>query len=524
MPSAAPWILLLAPAALAAVGFMPRADARIGKVTALAQAAALLGLAIALGGVVAVAVNGPAHTVTLGLAGGGLGVQADMLSTAMAALVAFVGAAVIRFSRNYLDGDPRQGRFVQNLCLTVAAVLTMALAGNMVQMAAAWVATSVALNGLLMFRAERPAARLAARKKFVVSRLGDVCLIGAALLLAAAYGAFDFATIAAGARASDGLAPAAATAAILVVLAALLKSAQFPAHGWLLEVMETPTPVSALLHAGVVNAGGFAVLRLADVVALSGPALHLLALVGLVTALVGSLVMLTQTSVKVSLAWSTVAQMGFMMLQCGLGAFSAAFLHIVAHSLYKAHAFLSSGGILDVVRASWSPSPSGQPHPRRLALALAAVLAAALGASWLMGATPVEKPGVFALGAVMLMGLTVLVAGAIDERPNPYVTARALAATAAVAVAYFALQRGMEAALAGALPATLAADGPLDLALVAAVVVMFGGVTLLQTELARHAERPFWRAFWVHLQNGFYLNTVANRLVVRFSPQPLPKA
>lgn len=520
MTSTAPWLLAFGPLALAAVGFLRDGDARPGLIAARGFQAALLALVLALGGLLAIAANGSARTATLGIAGGGLGVQADALSLGMAALVAFVGAVVIRYSRNYLDGDPHQGVFLQRLCLTVAAVLTMALAGNTVQLVAAWIATSLALQGLLLFRAERPAARLAARKKFVVSRLGDACLIGAALLLFQAFGAFDYATIAEAARAAEALPTAAGVAAVLVVLAALLKSAQFPAHGWLLEVMETPTPVSALLHAGVVNAGGFAVLRLADVVALSGTALHLLALAGLVTALVGSLAMLTQTSVKLSLAWSTVAQMGFMMLQCGLGAFSAAFLHIVAHSLYKAHAFLSSGSVLDVVRASWSPSPTGQPHPRRLALALGAVLASALAASWVMGASPAEKPGVFALGAVMLMGLTVLVANAIDERPNTFVTLRAATATGLVAGVYFALQRGFEAAMGGAVPATLTAEGPLDLAIVAVVVAAFAGVTLLQIELSRHGERPFWRAFYVHLQNGFYVNTIANRYVVRFSPQP----
>src|SRR5690606_2083247 len=104
---------------------------------------------------------------------------------------------------------------------------------------------------------------------------------------------------------------------------ALLKSAQFPFHGWLPEVMETPTPVSALLHAGIINAGGFLLIRFADVLVLSETAMIAVALIGLATALFGSFCMLVQSSVKVSLAYSTIAQMGFMLLQCGLGAFSA---------------------------------------------------------------------------------------------------------------------------------------------------------------------------------------------------------
>ena len=108
---------------------------------------------------------------------------------------------------------------------------------------------------------------------------------------------------------------------------------------------------------------------------MSLPSLHMLALLGGFTALFGSVVMLTQTSIKVSLAWSTVAQMGFMMLECGLGAFSAATLHIVAHSFYKAHAFLSSGSVIDIYRTSFTPKPGGKPHPLRWIFAIGGVLA-----------------------------------------------------------------------------------------------------------------------------------------------------
>jgi NAD(P)H-quinone oxidoreductase subunit 5 len=135
--------------------------------------------------------------------------------------------------------------------------------------------------------------------------------------------------------------------ACLLVAAALLKSAQFPFHTWLPDTMETATPVSALMHAGIVNAGGILVLRLHPLIAQSEVALAILASVGAITAVFGSVVMLTQASIKRSLAFSTVAQMGFMMLELGLGAYHLALLHLVAHSLYKAHAFLSSGTVVN---------------------------------------------------------------------------------------------------------------------------------------------------------------------------------
>ena len=509
-----PLLSLLGPLALVAAALSPATGPAV--MARRAEIAALTGLAAALAGLAHWALSGP-HTP----AGWAALVYVDALSAIMLLLVSFVGAVVVRYSRNYLDGDPGQERFFRWLCLTLAAVLVLIVSGNLVTFLAAWVATSMGLHRLLLFYGERTNARLAARKKFVVSRIGDVCLLAAAVLLWHAFGSLDFATIFAGAEIAHatGVQPANLTLiALLLVAGALLKSAQFPFHGWLLEVMETPTPVSALLHAGIINAGGFLILRFADVISLSVPALDTLAIVGGATAMFGSVVMLTQTSVKVQLAYSTIAQMGFMMLQCGLGAFPAALLHILAHSLYKAHAFLSSGSVIDLARASWSPSPGGQPHAARMALALSAVLAVTMVIGTLFGSSPLERPGVFALGAIMLFGLAHLIAQAIDERPNGYVIGRTVLTAAAVAVVYFALQRGMELLVAGSLPPTQALRGPVDLAIVVVVVLSFGALTLLQGQLGRKAGEPRWQALYVHVANGFYVNTIANRLALRFWP------
>lgn len=493
-------------------------------------AASLAAVAIALAAAAAWAVHGTLRTGTIGMAGVGFGLYLDGLTAVMLVLVAFVGAVVIRYSGRYLDGDPNHARFMGWLSLTLAAVLLLIVSGNLLQFALAWVGTSVGLHRLLVFYGERPAAVLAARKKFLASRIGDVCLIAAMVLLHGAFGSLDYAGIFAGADAlrTSGADPALSAPvhaiAFLLVVAALLKSAQFPLHGWLTEVMETPTPVSALLHAGIINAGGFLVLRFADVVSLSTPSLHVLALVGGLTALFGSVVMLTQTSVKVSLAYSTIAQMGFMMLQCGLGAFSAALLHIVAHSLYKAHAFLSSGSVIDIARASWSPSPGGKLHPARLALAVGAVLVVALAVGTMSGASLAAKPGVFALGAIMLFGLVHLIAGAIDERPTGYVIGRASALAVLVATVYFALQFGAERLLAGSLPEVREAGTLLGHVIVAVVVLGFGALTVFQNLMPRHAGEPRWQALHIHIANGFYVNTLANRLVLRIWPSPPPIA
>jgi NAD(P)H-quinone oxidoreductase subunit 5 len=306
--------------------------------------------------------------------------------------------------------------------------------------------------------------------------------------------------------------------ASLLVVTAVLKSAQFPLHGWLIEVMETPTPVSALLHAGIVNAGGFLILRFSDIIALSFPALNTLAILGGLTALFGSVVMLTQTSIKVSLAYSTIAQMGFMMLECGLGAFSAALLHILAHSLYKAHAFLSSGSVIDIARGSWTPSALGKPHPARLIIAIGGVLLVTLAISRVFGATLTAKPGVFALSAVLVMSLIHMLASSIDDRPNSYVIGRAMLLCGGAAGVYLGLQRAAEILMAGTLPTTQALRGPVGIAIVTLVVLSFAAVVFFQGIIPRRAGEPKWQALYAHVANGFYINTLANRLVIEFWP------
>lgn len=513
-----PWLAALAPLALMLAAFWPNPRRNALVFADWAFCAALAALAVSISAGAAVALAGVQSTATLGARGIGLSIYLDAVSATMFALVSFVGAAVVRFSRNYLDGDPRQGRFLRQLCFTIAAVQALIIAGNLAALIVASIAMSMSLNRLLLFYGERRGAVLAARKKFVASRLADAALIGAGVCLYAAFGSLDYATLFAGATRAAGASALVIAATVLIALAALIKSAQLPLHGWILEVMETPTPVSALLHAGIINAGGFLVIRFADLMALSAPALQVLAVVGLITALFGSLVMLTQTSVKVSLAYSTIAQMGFMLLQCGLGAFGAALLHIVAHSLYKAHAFLSSGSVIDLLRASWSPSPGGAPHPARFAIALVVVLVGAFGVSAAFGATFADKPGVFALGAILMMSLTLLVANGLDERPSVYVVGRTIAAALGVGALYFGLQLGLDFVLAGAVPATAPLTSAFDLAILVLVIASFAGVTLLQSQMARVACIGCGQALYVHLSQGLYLNTIANRLALWLWP------
>jgi NAD(P)H-quinone oxidoreductase subunit 5 len=513
------WLLLAGPAALLVLAALPAADAR--RLAGRARGAALLSLGAAAVGAVLVLAGGAMATPALP----GVGIQFDALTAVMFLLVSFVGSIVVHFSRNYMAGDPGHVRFTRLLSATLASVLLLILSGNMLMFLAAWVATSIGLNRLLLFYGDRPSAILAARKKFIASRISDACLAAAFYLLWQATGALDFPTLFASLSGVNGASVNATGPAILIAIAALLKSAQFPLHGWITEVMETPTPVSALLHAGIVNAGGFLVLRFAPLMSEATAALDILLVVGGVTALFASVVMLTQNAIKVALAWSTIAQMGFMLLQCGLGAWPAALLHIVAHSLYKAHAFLSSGSVIDIARASWSPSPGGALHPARLAMAVAAVLAAVAAVGTLSGFELASQPGLFALGAIMVMGLVHLLAQSIDQRPTGFVIARTAVAALAVAGAWFGLQAGMAALLGSSLPEGADRSDGVAIIAIIAVVAGFAALTIGQATFisAKGAATPDWaRAFFVHARNGLYVNTLANRLVLKLWPTGLP--
>jgi NAD(P)H-quinone oxidoreductase subunit 5 len=275
--------------------------------------------------------------------------------------------------------------------------------------------------------------------------------------------------------------------------------------------METPTPVSALLHAGVINAGGFLLIRFADVMLLSPGVLAVLVMLGGFTALFGGLVMLTQSAVKTSLAWSTVAQMGFMILQCGLALFPLALLHIVAHSLYKAHAFLASGQAVDGVAAIRRPGPVAIPNGTAVVRAFLIALAiyAVVGLS---SAFTGKSPQAIALGRHpdLRRGLPAGPGPGRCRAQGPDAAHGAL--FVAAATGYFALQTGAEWLMAGTLPAT-PAPGPLEWALIVLALISFGLVAIAQALFPLWAYHPASAGLRVHLSNGLYINAVFDKLL-----------
>lgn len=511
VPLIAPAVLLLvAGASILFPGRRPRFLAGV------AQAATLIALCAALASAALLVWRGSATGPMLGFHDIGLSTRLDVTSASMLLLVSFIGWIVLRYSVTYLDGEARQGAFLGWMSATLAAVLLLVQAGNLVHFVAAWIAISLCLDRLLLFYGDRKQAIRAARKKFIVARIGDAALIGAAALLFLGYGTSDIATILA--ASSGGSAPAAAIwAAALLAVAAMLKSAQFPIHGWLTEVMETPTPVSALLHAGVINGGGFLLIRFADVMLLAPGVLAILVAIGGFTALFGGLAMLSQSAVKDSLAWSTIAQMGFMIMQCGLALFPLALLHIVAHSLYKAHAFLASGTAVENVAAIHRPGPIAVPDGRAVmrAFALALAIYGVIGLAFDFDA---KSPQAIALGAILIFGVAYLLAqGLADAAPRTLTWRTALCAVAA-SLSYFALQTAAEWLTAATLPPA-PAPGPLEWALLVLAVSSFGLVAVAQAMFPLWSTHPAATGLRVHLSNGLYANAVLDRMVGNWSSQ-----
>jgi len=507
LPLAAPLILLLA----AAAAFV-RSGRRSQVIPALGEGAAVAAMIVALGALGLLLLRGPGSSPLIGFGGIGFSARLDAVSVAMLVLVSFVGWIVVRYGRTYLDGEARQGAFTGWLCTAIAAVLLLVQAGNLVQLAGAWIGVDLCLRRLLLFYPERVGAQRAARKHAVFSGLGAATLVAAAAVLGICYGTLDIAAINAVAHA-DGASGLALTAAALLALAALFKSAQFPTHGWLTEVMEAPTPVSALLHAGVINAGGFLLIRFAHVMVDAPGILAVLAMVGGFTALFGALVMLTQPAVKTSLAWSTVAQMGFMTLQCGLALFPLALLHILAHSLYKSHAFLASGGAVEQVAATRRPGPVAVPNGAAVARAFLAALALYAGMAAAFGALfgfEHKSPQALALGTILIFGVAYLVAQGLADTAPRLLTRKTARYSAAAAIGYFALHTLAEWLTAGTLPPT-PAPGRLEWTLMAVAVLSFGLVAIAQALFPLWATHPAAAGLRIHLSNGLYINAALHR-------------
>ncbi|MBX3463739.1 MAG: NADH-quinone oxidoreductase subunit L [Planctomycetes bacterium] len=491
MPSDLSLLLLHAVPAVFLLAALAAGRAAVAVATAWRRAQLAAGAAAAIGGMV--------------LLGG-----RPSAATVVAALVAFLGWVITRYASTYLAGEPGQQRFVRWLLLTLAGSSLVAATENLALLAVAWLGASLALGNLLTFYGDRPAAQMAAHKKFLVSRTADGCMLVAWVLLAAAAGTLHLPTLLQFAGTGAPLPGTVQVAVLLVAVAVLLKAAQLPFHGWLMQVMEAPTPVSALLHAGVVNLGGFVLIRLAPLVDGTPTAQALLVVVGSATAATAALVASTRISVKVALAWSTCAQMGFMVLQCGLGLHEMALLHLVGHSLYKAHSFLAAGSAVQqsIVRAM---TPATAPATvRTRALAAVGGIGVAFAASWLLGVRLLEQPGLLAIAAIVGVALAPLLVGGHAAAPSRR-RLRGLGAAFAVAAAYFGLHRLLHGWLGIGAAST-------SVALAAWTIGCFALLFAAQAVLAARPHGAFARRLHAWFYGGLFLDEWFTRLTLRLWP------
>ncbi len=355
------WLIPALPLAAAAVGALtPRAGRTLAAGSALAAMAGALVLScLALSTALADPAAKLVHNFAwfdLGPAALRLGFLLDPLTAFMCVMVTFVGLLIFVFSTGYMKEDANYKQFFCFLSLFAAAMLGLLIANSLLLLFICWELVGLASYLLIGFWFHKPSAAAAARKAFITTRIGDLGLLlgllwlqhsgGTLLFYDGGAGALEPAVLSslAGQTVAGGLALS-TVIGLLVFCGAVGKSGQFPLHVWLPDAMEGPTPVSALIHAATMVAAG--VFLMARVYPLLTPdALSVIAFTGAITALLGASIAVAQNDIKRVLAYSTVSQLGYMMLALGVGSWVAAIFHLLTHAFFKALLFLGAGSVI----------------------------------------------------------------------------------------------------------------------------------------------------------------------------------
>jgi NADH-quinone oxidoreductase subunit L len=275
----------------------------------------------------------------------------DNLSSVMVLVVTGVGSLIHIYSVGYMSHDPDRVRYFSYLNLFTFFMLLLVLGGNLPLLFVGWEGVGLCSYLLIGFWFTKKSAADAGKKAFIVNRIGDVGLILGMILAFNLFGTLDLVDLVSNATSltEESLwqfGPI-TTVCLLLFVGACGKSAQIPLHVWLPDAMEGPTPVSALIHAAtMVTAGVYMVARLGALYSLSPTAMTVVAVIGTATAVLGATIALVQTDIKKVLAYSTVSQLGYMFLACGVGAFGVAVFHLFTHAFFKALLFLGSGSVI----------------------------------------------------------------------------------------------------------------------------------------------------------------------------------
>ncbi|MEP4651328.1 MAG: putative inorganic carbon transporter subunit DabA [Ilumatobacter sp.] len=379
----------------------------------------------------------------------GLALGVDRASAVLLAVVTGTGVVVASFSRRNVDVDPRACRFFVLFGVLVAGSALVVVPGGAGALVVGWGGSGWALVGLVGHRGELASARRAQRRTAITLVVGDIALLAAIAIAVAASG--DLAVRSVGSVLADlnstsllG-ASAADVVAVLLVLAGASRSALMPFHRWLVSTLGAPTPVSALVHAGFVSGAGLLIIRFGPLVLGSFFAVHVAFALAAATVLTAIGAGGTRADVKGKLAWSTVAQMGFMVLQCTVGAFSSAVFHIAGHGMYKASLFLGAGDAISsslrsTRRAAALPVPSASVR-RVTVLAIASV---SVGAGLLLVTPDVSDGGVILIAVFAWLTVAHGAWGWLSRGAAAWPTSVAHAGTGAV-IAVFAYLAGLRA-------------------------------------------------------------------------------
>ncbi len=276
-----------------------------------------------------------------------VGLLVDQLSILFVLLITGVGGLIHVYSLGYMAHDERKRRFFGYLNLFVAAMLTLVLADNYLVLFVGWEGVGLASYLLIGFWQHKPSAAAAAKKAFVMNRVGDLGMVLAVSTMLAQFGSSAFVDVNHGAALLQG--PWPTVIGLLLLLGACGKSAQVPLQAWLLDAMEGPTPVSALIHAAtMVTAGVYLVVRSHAIFDLSPAAQTAVVIVGTVTLLAGAWIGTSKDDIKKVLAGSTMSQIGYMMLAAGIGpaGYAFAIFHLLTHGAFKANMFLGAGSVM----------------------------------------------------------------------------------------------------------------------------------------------------------------------------------
>ncbi|GCE29837.1 oxidoreductase [Dictyobacter alpinus] len=306
-----------------------------------------------------------------------VGFLLDRISVSMLLLVITVSGIVHLYSLRAMQEERYFPRYFFLLSLVTLEVIMVILANNLLMLGLFWMLKGLTLTFLLAHYQHRPFSWRAAWMKLRIDLIGDIALLGALILTWHVFGTLSIqAILSTSMEHVRGVQGTFLTAFLLV--AVMAKSAQLPFHSWLPSSVEAPTPVSALMHAGLINAGGFLLIRLSALIVATPFTMGCAIIIGSLTALYGTMVMLTRNDVKGMLVYSTMGQMGFMILECGLGLFALALLHIIVHGFFKAYAFLNSGSVIQQKNRNrlFSPPASATPLTSARVLLISGLLVA----------------------------------------------------------------------------------------------------------------------------------------------------